>query len=90
VMSVSETAKGLSAPLVRLAEPDGRPLGVCINDCEVDYGQPYAELIGTCFKLRCAFATMRWGDATASQLDATASQRDSTPACHGTGLGKSQ
>ena len=75
MMGLSETGKGLSAPLVRLAEPDGRPLGVCINDCEVDYGQPYSDLIGTCFRLRCAFATMRWGDAPASAPEACPKNR---------------
>jgi hypothetical protein len=45
----------------KLAEADGRPLGVCINDCEIDYGQPSQDLIHVCFSLGCAFAERRWG-----------------------------
>ena len=45
----------------KTGEANGRPLGVCINDCEIDYGQPYADLIHVCFSLGCAFAEMRWG-----------------------------
>lgn len=40
----------------------GSPLAICINDCEIDYGQPAAELQKVCFRLRCAFAEMRWGN----------------------------
>jgi hypothetical protein len=40
---------------------DGAPLAVCINDCEIDFGQPDSELSKLCFKLGCAFAEMRWG-----------------------------
>lgn len=40
---------------------DGSPLAVCINDCEIDFGQPEAELSSLCFRLGCAFAEMRWG-----------------------------
>jgi len=69
VMAVSDATAGLNTSRLRIVEPDGRPLGVCINDCEVDYGQPYSELIGTCFSLGCAFAVMRWGSAAASRFD---------------------
>jgi hypothetical protein len=41
-------------------EPDGSPLAVCVNDCEIDYGQPYAELAPVCFQVGCAFAERRW------------------------------
>lgn len=44
------------------AESFGAPLAICINDCEIDYGQSYAELQRICFRLRCAFAEMRWGN----------------------------
>jgi len=49
-------------------ESNGQPLGVCINDCEIDYGQPHSELATTCFKLGCAFAAMRWGNEEAVSL----------------------
>jgi len=49
---------------------DGGPLAVCINDCQLDYGQPKSELITICFQVRCAFAEMRWGREAASQHDA--------------------
>lgn len=42
-------------------EPEGRPLGVCVNDCQLDHGQPRSDLRATCFQLKCAFAEMRWG-----------------------------
>lgn len=41
--------------------PDGSPLAVCINDCEIDCGQEKSELAPICFNLGCAFAEMRWG-----------------------------
>jgi hypothetical protein len=41
-------------------EPDGSPLAVCVNDCEIDYGQPYVELAPVCFQVGCAFAERRW------------------------------
>lgn len=44
---------------------DGGPLAVCINDCQLDYGQPDAELMRVCFSVRCAFAEMRWGPSAA-------------------------
>lgn len=50
------------AKLVNITEPDGSPLAVCINDCEIDYGQPGFELAKVCFRLGCAFAEMRWGN----------------------------
>ena len=45
---------------------DGSPLAVCINDCQLDYGQASSELIKVCFQVRCAFAEMRWGRAAAA------------------------
>jgi hypothetical protein len=48
----------------RLSEPEGVPLGVCVSDCEIDYGQPYSDLYKVCFSLGCAFAEMRWGKET--------------------------
>lgn len=48
----------------RHQEPDGVPLGVCVSDCEIDYGQPYSELYKVCFNVGCAFAEMRWGKET--------------------------
>jgi len=44
---------------------DGSPLAVCINDCQLDYGQPGSELARICFQVKCAFAEMRWGKSTA-------------------------
>jgi hypothetical protein len=41
----------------------GAPLAVCINDCELDHGQHPLDLVVLCFKVHCAFAEMRWGDA---------------------------
>jgi hypothetical protein len=48
----------------------GGPLAVCINDCQLDYGQASSELIRICFQVRCAFAELRWGrsKAVASEL----------------------
>ena len=57
------------AKLMLESERNSRPLGVCINDCEVDYGQPSAELSRTCFQLGCAFALMRWGDGQPPLLE---------------------
>jgi hypothetical protein len=51
-------------------ECDGGPLAVCINDCQLDYGQPKAELILICFQVRCAFAEMRWGREAAAAFEA--------------------
>jgi len=48
-------------------EPDacrGAPLAVCVNDCQLDYGQPYSELAPVCFQVGCAFAEMRWGTSS--------------------------
>jgi hypothetical protein len=39
----------------------GSPLAVCLNDCEIDCGQPATELAPICFRVGCAFAIMRWG-----------------------------
>jgi len=50
--------------------PDGGPLAVCINDCQLDYGQPRQELARICFEVRCAFAEMRWGRSVAADLRA--------------------
>jgi hypothetical protein len=47
---------------VKANDPGGSPLAVCINDCEIDYGQPGSDLAKVCFKLGCAFAEMRWGN----------------------------
>lgn len=49
---------------------DGGPLAVCINDCQLDYGQPRSELVGICFQLGCAFAEMRWGSSATAALEA--------------------
>ena len=49
-----------------LEKCDGGPLAVCVNDCQLDYGQANSELIRTCFQVRCAFAEMRWGAAAAA------------------------
>ena len=56
------------AKLALNQEFNGQQLGVCINDCEVDYGQPHSELSTTCFQLGCAFASMRWGTQEAASL----------------------
>ena len=55
----------------RAAEVDGSPLGVCINDCEIDYGQPWGDLVHVCFSLGCAFAEMRWGKLAEADANAT-------------------
>lgn len=46
----------------------GRPLAVCINDCQIDCGQPRSDLRRLCFQLTCAFAELRWGDLTDAGL----------------------
>jgi hypothetical protein len=51
-------------------ECDGGPLAVCVNDCQLDYGQASSELIRICFQVRCAFAEMRWGRAAAAAFEA--------------------
>ena len=48
---------------------EGAPLLVCLNDCALDYGQPYSELAPTCFRLGCAFAEARWRPALAKNAD---------------------
>jgi len=45
---------------------DGGPLAVCVNDCQLDYGQASFELVRICFQVRCAFAEMRWGSSAAA------------------------
>ena len=49
---------------------DGTALAVCINDCQLDYGQAGSELSPICFRVRCAFAEMRWGRAAAVAFEA--------------------
>ena len=39
---------------------DRAPLAVCVSDCQIDCGQPSAELMNLCFQVHCAFAEMRW------------------------------
>ena len=56
-------------------QPEGRaggPLAVCINDCQLDYGQAGSELVRVCFQVRCAFAEMRWGRSAAEAFSAAA------------------
>lgn len=48
---------------------NGGPLAVCINDCQLDYGQASSELVRVCFQVRCAFAEMRWGLAAAQAFE---------------------
>lgn len=45
------------------AKPDGSPLAVCVNDCQLDCGQDHLLLAPVCFQVHCAFAEMRWGKA---------------------------
>jgi hypothetical protein len=49
---------------------DGGPLAVCVNDCQLDYGQASSELVRICFQVRCAFAEMRWGSSAAAAFGA--------------------
>ena len=49
---------------------DGGPLAVCVNDCQLDYGQASSELVRICFQVRCAFAEMRWGSSAAAAFHA--------------------
>jgi hypothetical protein len=56
--------------------PDGGPLAVCINDCQLDYGQQRAELVRVCFQVRCAFAEMRWGSSAAAACIAVSLEVD--------------
>ncbi len=55
---------------------DGGPLAVCVNDCQLDYGQPGAELARICFQVCCAFAEMRWGPAAAASFTPAAAHTD--------------
>ena len=57
---------------------DGSPLAVCINDCQLDYGQPNSELMPICFQVQCAFAEMRWGKSAAQSLTKSSSIADPT------------
>jgi hypothetical protein len=50
---------------LQLDQGDGSPLAVCVNDCQLDYGQPGSELARICFQVHCAFAEMRWGSSAA-------------------------
>jgi hypothetical protein len=49
--------------------PEGAPLTVCVYDCALDCGQPYAELAPVCFRLGCAFAEARWRTVLAKNAD---------------------
>jgi hypothetical protein len=40
---------------------NGAPLAVCVNDCQIDSGQPPSKLKTLCFRVSCDFAEMRWG-----------------------------
>ena len=63
-------------------EPEGNnggPLAVCINDCQLDYGQASSELVHICFQVRCAFAEMRWGCSAAAIFEAVSSVVDESP-----------
>ena len=42
-------------------EFNNAPLAVCINDCQLDFGQSPSDLAPICFRVHCAFAEMRWG-----------------------------
>lgn len=64
---------------------DGGPLAVCINDCQLDYGQASSELVRICFQVRCAFAEMRWGSSAAAAFDAftpVVDEKQPTPPDH--------
>ena len=65
----------------KLELPDGGPLAVCINDCQLDYGQQRSELARVCFQVRCAFAAMRWGSSAAdlSPVPPDADENRATP-----------
>lgn len=55
---------------------DGGPLAVCVNDCQLDFGQANSELARICFQVRCAFAEMRWGCSPAAASNAISSVVD--------------
>ena len=62
---------------------DGGPLAVCVNDCQLDYGQASSDLVRICFQVRCAFAEMRWGSSAVAAFDAgtpIVDEKDPTPA----------
>ena len=56
--------------------PDGAPLAVCINDCQLDYGQQRSDLARVCFQVHCAFAEMRWGSAAAEAFSSLTPEVD--------------
>jgi hypothetical protein len=56
--------------------PDGGPLAVCINDCQLDYGQRRSDLARVCFQVRCAFAAMRWGSSAAAAFSSVTAEVD--------------
>lgn len=60
---------------------DGGPLAVCVNDCQLDYGQAGSELVRVCFQVRCAFAEMRWGSAAAAAFGAVTITVDRKQPC---------
>jgi hypothetical protein len=72
----------------------GAPLAVCVNDCQLDHGQNPLDLVVLCFKVRCAFARMRWADAIDSaceiksvvaQIEAGLPEEVGRAACAGSG-----
>jgi hypothetical protein len=62
----------------RAIDLEGTPLAVCISDCQIDCGQPSAELMKLCFQVSCAFAEMRWGTQT-PPLTRTAASHQGAP-----------
>jgi len=65
-----------TARLKESDECDGNPLAVCVNDCQLDYGQPSSELVRICFSVQCAFAEMRWGRSAAIAFGAAQPDSD--------------
>jgi hypothetical protein len=61
---------------------DGSALAVCINDCQLDYGQPSSELMRICFNVHCAFAEMRWGRSAAKAFEHAQPGSDENPPNH--------
>ena len=53
---------------------DRAPLAVCVSDCQIDCGQPAAELMKLCFQVSCAFAEMRWQTPLPLRLKAASSK----------------
>lgn len=58
---------------------DGGPLAVCVNDCQLDYGQARSELVRICFQVGCAFAEMRWGSSAAAAFGTVTLRVDENP-----------